>query len=136
MRGPSRRASRSTSSRSSSATSGRPSAPSSAADAPDVVVGAHDWTGELAASGLLLPLNPPAAVKKNIPGYALDAFSYGTAVKRLYGAPVAIENIGLFVNTKLAKVPTTCAQLEQYALAVQEEDEGAGRHRRPAGRKR
>jgi maltose-binding protein MalE len=90
----------------------------SAADAPDVVVGAHDWTGELAASGLLLPLNPPAAVKKNIPSYALDAFSYGTAVKRLYGAPVAIENIGLFVNTKLAKVPKTFAQLEQYALAV------------------
>src|SRR3954471_6080696 len=73
-----------------------------AADAPDVVVGAHDWTGELAASGLLLPLNPTAAVKKNIAPYALDAFSYGTAVKRLYGAPVAIENIGLFVNTKLA----------------------------------
>jgi maltose-binding protein MalE len=90
----------------------------SAQDAPDVVVGAHDWTGELAASGLLLPLNPPAAVKKNIPSYALDAFSYGTAVKRLYGAPVAIENIGLLVNTKLAKVPKTFAQLEQYALAV------------------
>jgi len=90
----------------------------SAADAPDVVVGAHDWTGELAASGLLLPLNPTAAVKKNIAPYALDAFSYGTAVKRLYGAPVAIENIGLFVNTKLAKVPKTFSQLEQYALAV------------------
>jgi len=96
-----------------------------AADAPDVVVGAHDWTGELAASGLLLPLNPSAAVKKNIAPYALDAFSYGTAVKRLYGAPVAIENIGLFVNTKLAKVPTSWAQLEKYALAYKKKTHAA-----------
>ena len=86
--------------------------------APDVIVGAHDWVGELSASGLLLPLNPSKTAKANIPQYALDAFSYGTAVKRLYGAPVAIENIGLLVNTKLAKVPKTFAQLEQYALAV------------------
>src|ERR671921_2748293 len=32
-----------------------------AANAPDVIVGAHDWTGELAANGLVLPLFPSAA---------------------------------------------------------------------------
>ena len=47
------------------------------------------------------------------PQYALDAFSYGTAVKRLYGAPVAIENIGLVVNTRLAKVPKNFVDLQR-----------------------
>ena len=82
--------------------------------APDVIVGAHDWTGELAANGLVLTLFPKKAIKKQFPGYALDAFSYGG---RLYGAPVALENVGLVVNTRLAKVPKTFAQLEKEALA-------------------
>jgi arabinogalactan oligomer/maltooligosaccharide transport system substrate-binding protein len=86
------------------------------ATAPDVIVGAHDWTGELAANGLVLPLFPRAALKRLVPGYALDAFSYGTAIKRLYGVPVAIENIGLMVNTRLARVPRNWADLEAQAL--------------------
>jgi maltose-binding protein MalE len=92
--------------------------------APDVIVGAHDWTGDLAASGLVVPLNPRAATKAQFPGYALDAFSYGTAVKKLYGAPVAIENIGLVVNTKLAKVPTSFANLRNQALAFKNKKSG------------
>ena len=38
-------------------------------------------------------------------------------MKKLYGVPTQIENIGLVVNTSLVKVPTTFAQLEQEALA-------------------
>src|SRR3712207_2106007 len=87
-----------------------------AANAPDVIVGAHDWTGQLAADGLILPLFPRAAVRSQFPGYALEAFSYGTAVKRLYAAPVAIENIGLVVNTRLARVPRSFADLQRQAL--------------------
>ncbi len=86
------------------------------ADAPDVIVGAHDWTGELAANGLVVPLFPKKATLTQFPSYTLAAFSYGTAVKKLYGAPVAVENVGLVVNTKLVKVPTTFAQLESEAL--------------------
>ena len=87
------------------------------ATAPDVIIGAHDWTGQLAADGLVLPLSPKKATLKQFPKYALDAFSYGTAVKRLYGAPVALENVGLVVNTRLATVPTTFASLQRQALA-------------------
>jgi maltose-binding protein MalE len=90
----------------------------SAADAPDVVVAAHDWTGALAANGLVEPLYPSKAISAQFPKYTLDAFSYGTAVKKLYGIPVQVENIGLLVNTKLVKVPTTFAQLESEALAA------------------
>ena len=89
-----------------------------AADAPDVITAAHDWTGQLAANGLVTPIFLNKATTKNFPSYTLNAFSYGTAVKKLYGVPAAVENIGLVVNTKLAKVPTTFAQLEKEALAV------------------
>jgi arabinogalactan oligomer / maltooligosaccharide transport system substrate-binding protein len=87
------------------------------ATAPDVVIGAHDWTGQLAADGLVLPISPRRATVNQFPKYALDAFSYGRAVKRLYGAPVALENVGLVVNTRLAAVPRTWAALERAALA-------------------
>ena len=92
--------------------------------APDVIVGAHDWTGDLAASGLVLPLNPRKAVRAKFPQYALNAFSYGTAVKKLYGAPVVIENIGLVVNTRLAKAPTSFANLQAQALAFKKKKAG------------
>ena len=92
------------------------------ADAPDVVLAAHDWTGELAANGLLEPLYPSAAIKAQFPKYTLDSFSYGTAVKKLYGIPVQVENIALLVNTKIAKVPTTFAQLEATALAAKKKN--------------
>ena len=87
------------------------------ATAPDVIIGAHDWTGQLAADGLVLPISPRRATVNQFPKYALDAFSYGRAVKRLYGAPVALENVGLVVNTRLASVPRTWAALERAALA-------------------
>lgn len=92
--------------------------------APDVIIGAHDWTGQLAADGLVLPLFPSKATRAQFPAYALGAFSYGTALKRLYGAPVVLENIGLVVNTKLAKVPTTFASFESQALAFKKKKSG------------
>ena len=90
-----------------------------AENAPDVIVAAHDWTGELAANGLVVPLFPKKAIKKQFPKYALDAFSYGG---RLYGAPYALENVGLVVNTRLVKVPKTFAQLERSALAFKKKN--------------
>jgi len=86
-------------------------------NAPDVIVGAHDWVGELSGNGSIVPLSPSAATRKQFPAYALNAFSYGTAIKKLYGAPVALENVALVTNTKLAKVPTSFADLEKQALA-------------------
>ena len=93
-------------------------------NAPDIIIGPHDWVGDLAANGLVVPLYPNAATKKQFPKYALDAFSYGTAVKKLYGAPYALENVGLVVNTQLVKVPTTFSQLESEALAFKKKKSG------------
>jgi maltose-binding protein MalE len=95
-----------------------------AGDAPDVIMGAHDWTGQLAANGLVVPLVLGAQARSQFPGYTLNAFSYGTAVKRLYGVPTQVENIGLVVNTSLVKVPKTFAQLEKEALAFKKKKAG------------
>ena len=86
------------------------------------IVGAHDWTGELSANGP----SCPSAVRGDeeaVPAYALNAFSYGTAIKKLYAAPVALENIALFTNTKLAKVPTSFARPRAPGAQGEEEDE-------------
>jgi arabinogalactan oligomer / maltooligosaccharide transport system substrate-binding protein len=89
----------------------------SAENAPDVIVAAHDWTGKLAADGSVVTLRLRNSVLKQFPKYALDAFSYGRTRAALYGVPVALENIGLVVNTRLAKVPRSFADLEKRALA-------------------
>jgi arabinogalactan oligomer/maltooligosaccharide transport system substrate-binding protein len=95
-----------------------------AGQAPDVIVGANDWVGGLAASGLIVPISPRKAVRAQFPSYALSGFSYGTAVSKLYGAPVALENIGLVVNTKLAKVPKSFADLQAQALKFKKKKSG------------
>ena len=94
------------------------------ANAPDVVVGQNDWIGGLVGSGLLLPLYPSTAVKRQFPQYTLDAFSYGIALKKLYGAPYAFENVALVVNTGLVKLPRTFAQLEREAVAFKKRKSG------------
>jgi maltose-binding protein MalE len=93
-------------------------------NAPDIIIGPHDWVGDLATNGLIEPLYPKKATLAQFPSYALNAFSYGTAVKKLYGAPYGLENVGLVVNTSLEKVPTTFAQLEKEALAFKHKASG------------
>ena len=91
-------------------------------NAPDVIVGAHDWTGQLAADGSVVAIFPTKAIKKQFPAYSLAAMSYGG---KLYGMPTQLENVGLVVNLNLAKVPKTFASLEKQALAFKRK--GGGR---------
>ena len=93
-------------------------------NAPDIVVGQNDWLADLVPSGLLLPIYPSVAAKRQFPQYTLDAFSYGIALKKLYGAPYAFENVALVVNTGLVKLPRTFAQLEREALAFRKRKAG------------
>jgi arabinogalactan oligomer/maltooligosaccharide transport system substrate-binding protein len=85
-----------------------------AQNAPDVIVGAHDWTGQLAADGSVVAVFPTKAVKAGFPAYALRSMAYNG---RQYGIPTQLENVGLVVNTGLVKLPKTFAQLEKSALA-------------------
>jgi arabinogalactan oligomer/maltooligosaccharide transport system substrate-binding protein len=93
-------------------------------NAPDIVVGQNDWLADLVPSGFLLPIYPSLAAKRQFPQYTLDAFSYGIALKKLYGAPYAFDNVALVVNTGLVKLPRTFAQLEREAVAFRRRKAG------------
>ena len=66
-------------------------------EGPDIIVGAHDWLGQLVTDGLIEPIDieDPSLFLQS----GLDAFTWGG---KYYGIPYAIESIGLFYNQDLA----------------------------------
>ncbi len=68
-----------------------------AGEGPDLIVGAHDWLGQLVTSGLVAPvdLGEKAA---DFTEPAIQAFTYNG---ELYGVPYATENVAMFINTDL-----------------------------------
>lgn len=65
---------------------------------PDIIFGAHDWTGKLVQSGVIAPVEL-GATKANYSDVAVKAFTYDG---KTYGVPYAVENIALVRNTDLA----------------------------------
>ncbi|MBB5870431.1 arabinogalactan oligomer/maltooligosaccharide transport system substrate-binding protein [Allocatelliglobosispora scoriae] len=82
---------------------------------PDVMVGAHDWIGNLVQNGAIDPVQLTAAQKASFPEIALKAVSFNG---QTYGAPYAIENVALIRNTEL--VPTAPATLDDAIKAGKE----------------
>jgi arabinogalactan oligomer/maltooligosaccharide transport system substrate-binding protein len=79
-----------------------------AGEGPDILVGAHDWLGQLVENGLVAPIDL-GAHEADFFGPALEAFTYGGT---LYGVPYATENIAFFCNPDVlalvdAEVPAT-----------------------------
>ncbi|WFE63875.1 maltose ABC transporter substrate-binding protein [Micromonospora sp. WMMD714] len=66
---------------------------------PDVVVGAHDWIGNLVQNGAIDPVQLTAAQKGGFNETAVKAVTFNG---QLYGVPYATENIALIRNTALA----------------------------------
>src|SRR6478672_7861949 len=75
---------------------------------PDVIVGAHDWLGELVQNATVAPVNLSAAVAAKFAPSAIGATKFNG---QSYGVPYAVENIGLVRNTALA--PTAPTSMEQ-----------------------
>ena len=72
---------------------------------PDILAGApHDWTGDLAAAGVIKPLTLTAAVKAGLQKNAYDAFLFDG---QHYGVPGWTENIAVLRNPKYAKTALT-----------------------------
>jgi arabinogalactan oligomer/maltooligosaccharide transport system substrate-binding protein len=80
---------------------------SQSGNAPDVVVGAHDWIGNLVQNGAIDPVQLSAAQKSAFAPQAVKAVTFND---QLYGVPYAIENLALIRNTALA--PDTPATIE------------------------
>ena len=84
--------------------------------APDVIVGAHDWVGELAANGSIVRLNISKKAIQETATYALQGFRYGAGV---YGMPTQIENVAMITNAGLVKTqPKTFDAVSVEALAL------------------
>jgi maltose-binding protein MalE len=84
-----------------------------AGEGPDIIIGAHDWLGQLVSAGVVAPLDL-AAVESNFSESAIAAFNYGGLT---YGLPYAVENIALIRNTDLVpEAPATFEDLVTTAL--------------------
>lgn len=78
-------------------------------EGPDLLIGAHDWTGELAQNGLLEPITMSEDLKKQFTEVSLDAFTYNDEI---YGLPYSMEAIAVIYNKDLVeKKPETWAEL-------------------------
>ncbi|MEX2143171.1 MAG: maltose ABC transporter substrate-binding protein [Anaerolineales bacterium] len=83
-----------------------------AGEGPDIIIGAHDWLGQLVANGLVAPLDLGANDGEFLPA-AIDAFAYEG---QQYGVPYATENIAFFCNPELVDpAPTTWAEVMTLA---------------------
>lgn len=86
-----------------------------AGEGPDVFLGAHDWVGELAANGVVAPLDLGDSVS-DIFDVGIAGFSYGGNV---YGFPYATEAIAMFYNTDLVDgVPSTWEETKASCDAI------------------
>ena len=84
---------------------------------PDLLIGAaHDWTGSLAAAGVLRPITVASATSASIASNAMQAFLFGG---KQYGLPFYTENVALVRNLKAApKAPTTAASIKNGELQI------------------
>ena len=71
----------------------------SAGNGPDVVMGAHDWIGNLVQNGAIEPLQ---LTPDQLSGYTPKAVDATTYDNQLYGVPYGIEALGLYRNTDVA----------------------------------
>ena len=81
---------------------------------PDILVGAHDWIGELYANGLIEPIDLGSR-KGDFYDNAVAAFNYQG---KQYGMPYTIENLALVCNAKTVPSQPNWDQVKQAGLAL------------------
>ncbi len=91
-----------------------------AGEGPDIIVGAHDWLGELVGNGLLAPIDLGDKAT-DYSTKALQAFTYDNV---LFGMPYMTENVGLFRNIDL--VPNAPATWDEVIEISRELTAGNG----------
>jgi len=84
---------------------------------PDVMVGAHDWIGNLVQNGAIDPVQLSAEQKTGLAAGAVKAVTFNG---QLYGVPYATENLALIRNTDLApQAPATIEDLVSNGKKLQ-----------------
>jgi arabinogalactan oligomer/maltooligosaccharide transport system substrate-binding protein len=86
---------------------------------PDVMVGAHDWIGNLVQNGAIDPVQLSDEQKNGIAANAIKAVTFNG---QTYGVPYATENLGLIRNTELApEAPATVEALVEAGKKLKAE---------------
>lgn len=86
-------------------------------EGPDIIIGAHDWLGELAENGLLSEIELGEKSEQFLPA-AIQAFVYDG---KLYGLPYATENVAFVYNPEMVtEVPTTWTEVAEVAAQLEE----------------
>lgn len=93
---------------------------SQAGTGPDLVMGAHDWIGNLVQNGAIDPIPLPDATVSEFSELAIEGVTFDG---QIYGVPFAVENVVLYRNTDLA--PDAPATIEEL-IAKSEELKAAG----------
>ena len=83
-----------------------------AGNGPDVVVGAHDWIGNLVQNGAIDPLN---LTPDELSGYSEKAVQATTYDGKLYGVPYGVEALALYRNKDV--VPDEPATMDDAIAA-------------------
>lgn len=83
---------------------------------PDVIVGAHDWLGELVQNGTVAPIQMSEDVQAQFTPESLEATKFNG---QIYGVPYATESLALVRNTDLAPdAPATMEDLVKTGKAL------------------
>ena len=90
---------------------------------PDIVVGAHDWVGELAKNGVIGEINLSNNDKKKYFPVAVEGFTYNG---KMYGVPYCVEAEILFYNKKLIQTPP--ATWEELLVTAKGMTDGNGKY--------
>lgn len=91
-----------------------------AGEGPDIIIGAHDWLGQLVENGLLAEISLGDGADNFLPA-AVQGFTYDGV---LYGMPYATENVAFVYNPELVEeAPATWSEVTE--VAAQLEADGA-----------
>jgi maltose-binding protein MalE len=83
---------------------------------PDLIVGAHDWIGQLYSNGLISDIELPKEIADKFDPVALQAFTYDG---KLVGLPYLTEAVGIYYNPDIISgVPETWAETIKLAEQV------------------
>lgn len=88
-------------------------------EGPDILLGAHDWLGQLVTNGAVAPIDL-SSVEENFLPFTLAAFQYDGVQ---YGLPLSFENIALVRNVDLVPTaPATWQEVRAIAEAFAAEE--------------
>lgn len=95
-----------------------------AGEGPDILVGAHDWTGELAQNGLIQEISLRDDLRNNLVDVSLEGFTYNG---ELWALPYAIESIAIIYNRDMVdEVPESWADVMDHSR--QRVNSGSGQY--------